>query len=216
MLKNLVELVFILDRSGSMSGLEQDTIGGFNSLIKKQKKEEGETIVSTILFNDKNEVIHDRVNINEIGILTENEYYAAGCTALLDAVGNSINHIVNVHKNLPVEERPSKTMFFITTDGMENSSKEYSYTKIRQLIEDRKEKDAWEFVFLGANIDSVAEATKLGIDADNACDYNCDPKGTKIIYDSMCAAISESRQNKRLSKSWRMNIDNDKKNRKLK
>ena len=130
MLKNLVELVFILDRSGSMSGLEQDTIGGFNSLIKKQKKEEGETIVSTILFNDKNEVIHDRVNINEIGILTENEYYAAGCTALLDAVGNSINHIVNVHKNLPVEERPSKTMFFITTDGMENSSKEYSYTKL--------------------------------------------------------------------------------------
>lgn len=215
MSNKLVELVFILDKSGSMAGLELDTIGGFNSLIKKQKKEEGETIVSTVLFNEKSQVIHNRVNINEIGVLTENEYYASGCTALLDAIGNAINHIGQLHLTLDKEVRPTKTMFFITTDGMENSSKEYSYTKIKKMIEDKKEKNGWEFIFLGANIDSVSEAVKLGINEENAVDYNCDSEGTKIIYESMCAAISESRNNKKLSNSWRMNIDNDKKKRKI-
>lgn len=211
---NIIELVFILDRSGSMSGLEADTIGGFNSLIDKQKKEDGQTIVSTVLFSDRCKVIHNRININKVPRLTSNEYYVSGCTALLDAIGSAINYIVSVHKNLPDEERPSKTMFFITTDGRENSSREFTYSKVKNMIELEKEKYGWEFIFLGANINVLDEAERLGINAENACDYNCDSKGTRILYDSISKAINESRTNRKLSSSWRRNLDLDRKSRK--
>ena len=158
MRKNLTEIVFILDRSGSMSGLEADTIGGYNSLIEKQKSEEGEAYVSTVLFDDEQQVIHDRVDLKKVQPLTRKEYYVRGCTALLDAVGGAIHHIVNVHKYAREEDRPEKTLFIITTDGMENSSCRYTYEKVRQMIERQKEKYGWEFLFLGANIDAIAEA----------------------------------------------------------
>lgn len=162
--KNLTELVFIIDKSGSMSGLENDTIGGFNSLIEKQKKETGKAIVSTILFSDVIDVIHDRLDINQVPNLTNKDYFICGCTALLDAIGQTLTRIIHVHENLNEDEQPGKTLFIITTDGMENSSKEYSYKKIKELINLAKEKYNYEFIFLGANIESEEEASKLGID----------------------------------------------------
>ena len=210
---NLTELVFILDKSGSMSGLEKDTIGGFNSLIEKQKKEKGEAVVSTVLFNDHMDVIYDRVNINEVPKLTDKEYFVDGCTALLDSLGNSINHILHIHENLKEDECPSKTLFIITTDGMENSSHEYTYKKIKKLIDSSKEKNGFEYIFLGANIDSEEEAAKLGIDKNQAVTYKCDEVGIGMNYNALHDAISSFRSERKLSKKWRESIDNDVKKR---
>lgn len=190
MKKNLTELVFILDRSGSMSGLEADTIGGFNSLISKQKKEEGEAYISTILFDDRQEVLYDRVPLNEIGEMTDKQYYVRGCTALLDAIGGAIHHIGNVHKYAREEDRPEKTLFIITTDGMENASRAYTYEKVRQLVERQKEKYNWEFLFLGANIDAIATAARFGIREDRAVNFENDSEGTNLNYRVLSNAVS--------------------------
>lgn len=172
------ELVFILDRSGSMSGLEKDTIGGFNSLIQKQRKEKGKCYVSCVLFDDVQEVIYDRVPLNEVKKMTQKQYYARGCTALLDAMGGAIHHIGNVHKYS--KEEIGKTLFIIITDGLENSSKRYTYVTIKQMVERQKEKYGWEFIFIGANMDVIQEANKFGID--QAVRYACDEEGTALNY----------------------------------
>lgn len=191
--KNLTELVFIIDKSGSMSGLENDTIGGFNSLIEKQKKETGKAIVSTILFSDVIDVIHDRLDIDQVPNLTSKDYFVCGCTALLDAIGQTLTRIIHVQENLKDDEQPEKTLFIITTDGMENSSKEYSYKKIKELINMVKEKYNYEFIFLGANIESEEEASKLGIDCDNAVTYKNDSEGIKLNYCALHEAITNVR-----------------------
>ena len=194
MKKNLTEIVFILDRSGSMSGLEKDTIGGYNSLIRKQKKEDSEAIVSTVLFDDMQEVLHDRVNLRRVKPITEDEYYVRGCTALLDALGGAIHHIGNVHKYARKEDRPDKTLFIITTDGMENASRRYTYAQVKRMIERQKSRYGWEFLFLGANIDAIAEAGKIGIDASRAVNYECDDRGTAINYRALERAVSKVRR----------------------
>lgn len=194
MKKGLTEIVFILDRSGSMAGLEGDTIGGYNSLIKKQKAEEGEAYISTILFDGVSEVLHDRVNLSDINMMTEDEYFVRGSTALLDALGGAIHHIGNIHKYAREEDRPEKTLFIITTDGEENSSTRYSYKNVKRMVEKQKEKYGWEFLFLGANIDAIAEAKKFGIGADRAVNYNCDKEGTAINYKALSKAVSRVRQ----------------------
>ena len=193
MRNDLTELVFILDRSGSMSGLEADTIGGFNSLIEKQKKEEGEALISTVLFDDRQEVLYDRVSLERIEPMNDRQYYVRGCTALLDALGGAIHHIGNVHKYAREEDRPGKTLFIITTDGMENASRRYSYEKVKQMVERQKEKYGWEFLFLGANIDAIATAGRFGIGADRAVNYECDPKGTSLNYEVLSKTISRVR-----------------------
>ncbi len=193
MRKNLTEIVFILDRSGSMSGLEADTIGGYNSLIEKQKKEEGEAIVSTVLFDDTQEVLHDRVDLEKMKPITDKEYYVRGCTALLDAVGGAIHHIGNVHKYAREEDRPEKTLFIITTDGMENSSRRYTYDKVKKMVERQKSKYGWEFLFLGANIDAIEVAGRFGIGADRAVNYECDSIGTEVNYKVLSKAVSRVR-----------------------
>lgn len=190
MKKGLTEIVFILDRSGSMGGLEKDTIGGFNSLVKEQKKNKGEVVLSTVLFDDHTKVIHDRVPLDKVGKLTEKEYYVGGCTALLDAIGNSIKHINQVQKSLPEEERPEKTMFVITTDGMENSSHDFTYEKIKKMVEKKQNKKQWEFLFLGANIDAIGTAADLGIKADRATNYHCDKVGTAVQYKALGKAVA--------------------------
>lgn len=192
--ENLTELVFIIDRSGSMSGLESDTIGGFNSMLSKQQKEDGEAFVSTVLFDDKCEVLHDRLPIGDIKPLTEKEYYVRGCTALLDAVGGAIHHIGNIHKYARNEDVPSKTLFIITTDGLENASKEYSYEKVKMMIERQKEKYHWEFLFLGANIDAAQVAGRMGIDKDRAVNYECDEAGTELNFRVLERAVSRVRK----------------------
>ena len=190
MKKGLTEIVFILDRSGSMSGLEVDTIGGYNSLIEKQKKEEGEAYISTVLFDDVCEVLHDRVELSEIKLMTDKEYYVRGCTALLDALGGAIHHIGNVHKYAREEDRPEKTLFIITTDGQENASQQYSYEKVKKMVARQKEKYGWEFLFLGANIDAVAEAARFGISKDRAVKYHNDKAGTEVNYRALNRAVS--------------------------
>ena len=194
MRQDLTEIVFILDRSGSMSGLESDTIGGFNSMIKKQKEEEGEAYISTILFDSVSEVIYDRVPVSKIEQMTENQYYTRGCTALLDAIGSAIRHIANVHKYAREEDKPAKTLFVITTDGMENASKIYSYKKIKSMIEYRKEKNGWEFIFLGANIDAIATASRFGISANRAMNYHSDHRGTQLNYRFLAKTVSGLRR----------------------
>lgn len=193
MKKGLTEIVFILDRSGSMGGLEPDTIGGFNSLIEKQKKEDGEAYVSTVLFDDTCEVLHDRVLLDEIRPITDKEYYVRGCTALLDAIGGAIYHIGNIHKYAREEDRPEKTLFIITTDGQENSSRRYTYDRVKHMVERQKEKYGWEFLFLGANIDAVKEAGRFGIRADRAVNYECDREGTAVNYTALSRAVSNVR-----------------------
>ena len=210
MKKNLTELVFILDRSGSMHGLEADTTGGFNSMIEKQKKEEGEAFVSTILFNNVSTVIHDRVNIRNVEPLTQKEYYTCGCTALLDAVGGAIDHMGNVHKYAREEDVPEKTLFVITTDGMENASRTYSRKKVKELIERQKSRFGWEFIFLGANIDAVETAAGLGIGEEYAVDYCADEDGTELNFDVLADAISNVRCSPRaLDRSWKDRIEED-------
>lgn len=212
---SLTELVFILDRSGSMSGLEADTIGGFNSLIEKQKKEEGQALVSTVLFDDRSEVLHDRIPLDHIEKMTDKDYYVRGCTALLDAIGGAIHHIGNVHKYARPEDRPEKTLFIITTDGMENSSRIYSYDKVKKMVERQKEKYGWEFIFLGANIDALDVAGRFGISPDHAANYHCDEEGTALNYEVLSEAICQVRMSsKPLSANWKERIDEDFKNRK--
>ena len=193
MRKGLTEVVFILDRSGSMSGLEADTIGGFNSMIAKQKKEEGEAYISTVLFDDQTEVLYDRVPIQRVEPMNDNQYYVRGCTALLDALGGAIHHIGNVHKYAREEDRPEKTLFIITTDGMENASHKYSYDKVKKMVERQKKEYGWEFLFLGANIDAIEVAGRFGIAANRAINYKCDSKGTQLNYEVLSRAVSEFR-----------------------
>ncbi len=214
MKKNLTELVFILDRSGSMAGLEDDTIGGFNAMIEKQKQEPGEVLVSTVLFDNESEVIHDRVDIQKIQPMTREEYYVRGCTALLDAVGSAIHHIGNVHKYAREEDRPEKTLFVITTDGMENASRKYTYHRLKEMIQRQKEKYGWEFLFLGANIDAAREAAKFGISADHAADYHADKMGTHVVYETVGDAICHVRKcSAPLAAGWKRKVDEDYKNR---
>ena len=209
MKKNLTEIVFILDRSGSMAGLEDDTIGGFNAMIQKQKAEDGEAYVSTILFDNHTEVIHDRVGIQKVQPMTRKDYYVRGCTALLDAVGKAIHHIGNVHKYAREEDRPEKTLFVITTDGMENASRCYSYDRVRQMIKRQKEQYGWEFLFLGANIDAAREAARFGIDADRAANYHADHRGTEVIYEAVSQTGGNFRAARPMSAAWKANIDRD-------
>ena len=216
MRENLTEIVFILDRSGSMSGLESDTIDGFNSMISKQQKEEGDAIVSTVLFDDQIEVIHDRVPIGKVKKLTDDDYYVRGCTALLDAVGGAIHHIGNVHKYARAEDRPAKTLFVITTDGLENASRRYSFKDVKKMIKRQKEKYNWEFLFLGANIDAIKVAGSMGISRDRAANYNCDKVGTALNYQVLEAAVSRVRKCKAADMAnafsggaWKEDIDRD-------
>lgn len=206
----MTELVFILDRSGSMAGLEKDTIGGFNAMLAKQRKEPGDAVVSTVLFDNQAEVIHDRVALADVPDLTDREYYVRGCTALLDAVGGAIHHIGNVHKYARREDVPEKTLFIITTDGMENASRRYTYDKVRRMIEREKEKYGWEFLFLGANIDAAAEAKRFGIDESMAANYHCDEEGTALNYEVISEAITSVRACAApLSADWKKKIDAD-------
>lgn len=193
MKKGLTELVMILDRSGSMRGLEADTIGGFNSMIDKQKKEKGECLVSAVLFDDRSEVLYDRADIAKVEEMTDGQYFVRGCTALLDAVGGAISHIGNVHKYAREEDVPEKTIFMIITDGMENASRAYSYEKVRRMIEERQEKQHWEFLFVGANIDAIAEASRFGIHASRAANYVHDGDGTALNFDVLSSAVSGAR-----------------------
>ena len=209
MKKNLTELVFILDRSGSMAGLEDDTIGGFNAMIQKQKGEPGEALVSTVLFDNVSEVIHDRVDIQKIEPMTRQDYYVRGCTALLDAVGGAIHHIGNIHKYAREEDRPEKTLFVITTDGMENASRKYSYDRLKAMIERQKEKYGWEFLFLGANIDAVQTAGQLGIRPECAANFHSDSRGTQVNYEAMAQAVCAVRESRPLDASWKRGIEED-------
>lgn len=206
---NKTEIVFILDKSGSMSGLEKDTIGGFNSTLKKQKKHKGEAYVTTVLFDDRYELIHDRFNIKEIKPLTEKDYYVEGSTALLDAVGKTIHKMEAVQKNQKKAHRADKVLFVIITDGMENSSREFTAKKIQRMIRDQQKNQGWEFIFLGANIDAVETARTYGIREANAVNYMADSEGTEVSYDSVCCAISELRAGESLSKEWRSKVDVD-------
>ncbi|QBP41951.1 vWA domain-containing protein [Paenisporosarcina antarctica] len=203
------ELVFILDKSGSMAGLESDTIGGFNALITKQKKEQGDARVTTILFNDGYELLHDRISIKGIAPITEKEYEVGGMTALLDAIGSTIQKIGNAQKRTSEEERAGKVMFVITTDGYENASCEYNYKKIRSMIAHQKKNYKWEFVFLGANIDAVATAEKFGIDEEFAVKYHADTEGTQLNYQVLNEAVSSFRTGKKLDRSWKIDIEAD-------
>ena len=192
-MKKYTEVVFIMDRSGSMAGLESDTIGGFNGMLEKQKKESGDAVISTVLFDDRMEVIHDRMEIKKVQKLTEKEYYVRGCTALLDAIGNAVHHIKNVHKYAREEDRPEKTLFVITTDGMENSSRRYTYEKVKSMIERQKEKYGWEFLFLGANIDAIEVSGRFGIAPSRAVNYECDSEGTQLNYKTISETVSKVR-----------------------
>ncbi len=209
MKKNLTEIVFILDRSGSMAGLEKDTIGGFNSMIERQRAQTGEAFISTVLFDSTTEVIHDRVSLHKIEPMTEKQYFVRGCTALLDAIGGAIHHIGNVHKYAREEDRPEHTLFVITTDGMENASRNYSSDRVKQMIERQKAKYNWEFLFLGANIDAVETAGHFGIDADRAVNYRSDKKGTALNYEVLSDTIASVRKSRPLDKSWKKRIDED-------
>ena len=213
-MKNLTEVVFILDRSGSMTGLEKDTIGGFNSLIAQQKKEEGEAFVSVVLFDDRTEVLYDRVPVKDVKKMTDREYYARGCTALLDAVGLAIRHVGRVQKELSKDARPDKTLFVITTDGMENSSRLYTYAKVKEMIEKKQKKHGWEFLFLGANIDAAKEAESFGIDRSHASNYHADQKGIGNNYEVLSKTITNYRACGAIDQKWKKEIEKDYKKRK--
>ena len=208
-MSKFTEIVFILDRSGSMAGLEADTIGGFNSLIQKQKREDGKAVVSTVLFDDKCEVLHERKDLIEIAPLTEEDYYVRGCTALLDAVGGAIHHIGNVHKYARAEDRPERTLFIITTDGMENASRKYGCEKVKRMIERQKERYGWEFLFLGANMDAVSVAGRFGIAPERAVRFHCDEKGTELNYRVLSETIANVRCGAPMGASWKEEIERD-------
>ena len=206
---NLTELVFILDRSGSMAGLEGDTIGGFNAMVEKQKKEEGEAYLSAVLFSSDSRVLYDRVDVRKVEPMTERQYFVGGCTALLDAIGDAVHHIANVHKYAREEDRPAKTVFVITTDGMENASRRYTYDAVKQLIERQRERYGWEFLFLGANMDAVSTARRFGIREDRAVRYECDAVGTALNFDVVSETIGSVRAGKPIAKNWKAKIEAD-------
>ena len=209
---NVTELVFILDRSGSMAGLESDTIGGFNGMIAKQKKQEGLCYVSTVLFANQSQVIHDRVALEKIEPMTDRDYVVGGCTALIDAIGDAIHHVRNIHKYARPEDVPAHTVFIITTDGMENASRKYSADRVREMIEAQKKEAGWEFLFIGANIDAVQTAKHFGIGADRAVNYNADSIGTHVVYESVSRAVGSLRAsapNAPMAADWSADIDAD-------
>lgn len=213
MKNNITEIVFILDRSGSMAGFEADTVGGFNATVEKQRRQEGKAYVSTVLFDNESEVIHDRVEIGDIKPMTERDYQVGGCTALLDAVGGAIRHIGNIHKYARKEDVPDHTIFVITTDGMENASRNYSKSEVKKLIKNQTEKYGWEFIFLAANIDAVQAAWNIGIRAERAVNYRQNKKGVKMTYEAMSNAISAVRRCESLdNERWRADIDESNKN----
>ena len=212
---NITELVFILDKSGSMSGLESDTIGGFNSMLEKQRAYEGNVLVSTILFNNRSQVLHDRIPLENVEPLTEKDYFVGGSTALLDAIGDAVKHIRNVHKYAREEDCPEKTLFVVITDGYENASRKFSYGEIKQLIERQKNR-GWEFVFLGANIDAVEVASSIGIERRRAVNYHADSRGTAKAYGAVCGLVLKSRLSnvgEDVGDSWREDLDDDFRNR---
>lgn len=211
---NITELVFILDRSGSMSGLESDTIGGFNSLITKQKKEDGIAYVTTVLFDTSLERIHDRLKLKDVPALTERDYTPGGCTALLDAIGTTVHHIARIHKYARPEDVPEKTVVVITTDGMENASRHYTLDEVRKLIEHEQEKYGWEFLFLGANIDAVEAASGIGIHASRAANFMHDDRGVDLCFDAACGAISSVQRRKPIMSSWKSIVEKDHRERK--
>lgn len=213
MKKGLTEIVFILDKSGSMYEMEADTIGGFNSMLNKQRKEEGEALVSTVLFSDSSVVIHDRVPIDKIEDMTDRQYVTGGCTALLDAVGDAIHHIGNVHKYARDEDVPEHTLFIITTDGMENASHRYTGEKVREMVKRQQEKYGWEFLFLAANIDAAETAEHFGIRKDRAVDYCCDSVGTAKNFQALSEAVSNVRAMGALHENWADGIKKDFKSR---
>ena len=213
MKNNMTELVFILDRSGSMAGLEGDTIGGFNSLIKKQRKQDGECYVSTVLFDNVSEVLHDRIKLSDVPKMTERDYTVRGCTALIDAIGGAIHHIGNIHKYARPEDVPEHTMFVITTDGMEDASHRYSSDEVKKMIERQKEKYGWEFLFIGANIDAVETAAHFGIERNRAVNYRADKQGTHVLYDTVAETVCAMRSNMPISDAWGQRIEEDNKNR---
>ena len=209
----LTELVFILDRSGSMGGLEEDTIGGFNSLIEKQKKQEGECLVTTVIFDHEIETIHDRIKLADVPVMTDKEYTVRGSTALIDAIGKTVEHIADIHRYARPEDVPGRVMFVITTDGMENSSHMYSSDKVKKMIENKK-KDGWEFLFIGANIDSVETAKHFGISEERAVNYHADKKGTSKLFKAVGEAVCCMRASAPMSSAWREELDEDYRSRK--
>ncbi len=209
MKKNLTEMVFILDKSGSMGGLEEDTIGGFNAMIEKQKRLDGDAVVSTVLFNHETKVLHDRVDLKAVTLMDKHTYVVGGMTALLDAVGKSIHHIRSIYAETLREDRPEKVIFVITTDGLENASREFTYAKVKAMIEETKQKYDWEFLFLGANIDASEEAGKLGINRDRSVRYMHDRKGTEVHYNTVNEAISSMRTENKINESWKKTIEDD-------
>ena len=209
MKNDLTELVFILDRSGSMSGLEKDTIGGFNAMLARQKKEKGRALVSTVLFDDDTRVLHDRVDIQKVRPMTEDDYFVGSSTALLDAMGGAIHHIAGIHKRLPESERPSRTVFVITTDGQENSSRIYSRHEVKAMVQHEQEIYGGEFLFLGANMDAIAAARSYGIREDNAVRYECDATGTALNFEAVSMAVECVRGGKKLDASWKAGVEKD-------
>ena len=209
MKKNLTELVFILDRSGSMQGLEGDTIGGFNAMLEKQKKEPGEAYVSTVLFDDQTEVLHDRVALEKVQPITDKEYYVRGCTALLDAVGGAIHHIGNIHKYARPEDVPEHTLFVITTDGMENASRRFSARRVKEMIQRQKVKYGCEFILLCETSDEVETAVSLGIAPDREGNYQCDSAGTRLNYEVVGRAVAAVRCSAPLDEHWKDAIEED-------
>lgn len=209
----MTELVFILDRSGSMGGLEADTIGGFNALIEKQKKQDGKCYVSTVLFDHEMQVIHDRAELDKVQPMTDRDYFVRGCTALLDAVGGAVHHIANIHKYARAEDVPAHTMFVIITDGYENASHRYSSNRVKAMIEHEKQKYGWEFLFIGANIDAVETAGHFGISQDRAVNYNADSQGTGIVYNTVADTVCCLRTDEKLSPNWSNAINEDYKKR---
>ena len=211
---NITELVFILDRSGSMAGLESDTIGGFNAMIEKQKSVEGEAYVSTVLFDNFSEVLHDRIKLSDVPPMTGKDYTVRGSTALIDAIGGAIHHIGNIHKYARPEDVPEHTMFIITTDGQENASRRYTSGDVKRMIGRQKEKYGWEFLFIGANIDAVETAARFGIGGNRAVNYNADSKGTRILYETLSEPVRAMRANEIISDDWCKNIEDDHNSRK--
>ena len=210
---NLTEIVFILDRSGSMAGLEDDTIGGFNAMVEKQKKEPGDALLSAVLFSDGCQVLYDRADIQKVEPMTEQQYRVGGCTALLDAIGGAVHHIGNVHKYAREEDRPGKTIFVITTDGMENASRSYTYDEVQRMVKHEQEKYGWEFLFLGANMDAISAARSFGIRADRAVRYRRDRAGTELNYQVVSETVSRVRRRESIDADWCAPIEADVKKR---
>lgn len=213
MKKNLTELVFILDKSGSMANLEQDTIGGFNAMIEKQKKIGGECLVSCVLFDNTQKVLYDRVPLSEVSPMTDKDYCAGGCTALVDALGLAVKHIGNIHKYAREEDIPEHTIFVITTDGMENASRIYSAEKVKKMVSKKTEKNGWEFLYLAANIDAVETGAAIGIKSGRAANYKCDEMGTGMLYETVCEAVGSMRKGSKISADWADKLEADSKRR---